>query len=103
MWRCMIAHSTPKIMQQSRQCDHQDVCVLLLSNVRCQIIDALDMLPTMGKILEASETGLDCKSQDSAGDFCTILRVMRYTLQRRDRRLAIGEDTCHGASTHIAD
>jgi len=44
-----------------------------------------------------------CKSQDSAGDFCTILRVMRYTLKRRDRRLAIGEDTCHGESTRTAD
>ncbi len=44
-----------------------------------------------------------CKSQDSAGDFYTILRVIRYTLKRRDRRLAIGEDTCHGESIRTTD
>ena len=32
-----------------------------------------------------------CKSQNSAGNFCTIQWAMRYTLLRRDRRLAIGE------------
>src|SRR5260370_39299897 len=46
---------------------------------------------------------LGCKSQDSAGDFYTILRVIRYTLKRRDRRLAIGEDTCHGESIRTTD
>ena len=46
---------------------------------------------------------LPCKSQDSAGDFCTILRVMEYTLSKRDRCLAIGEDTYHGESLRTTD
>src|SRR5512135_765214 len=36
---------------------------------------------------EALEALQDCKSHNSAGDFCTIERVMRETLKRRDRRL----------------
>jgi hypothetical protein len=37
-----------------------------------------------------------CKSLDSAGGFCTILRVMRYTLKRWFLCLAVREDACYG-------
>ena len=56
----------------------------------------------IGERIKVTEA-LKYKSQDSAGEICTILRVMRYTLKRRFLCLAIGEDACHGKSTCTTD